>query len=237
MSNEIMTREQHDVVKASDNRHVMNTVEASDLMIPRVLLMQAISDLVQKEDAKAGDLVNSLEDTVVGSKEEKPFEFIVLEYFKRYMRSKLVNGKWEFDASEDWNAHHKQLCNMFEEEQNGILYRHSLTHNFYVLSADEVSEGDAFPMVISFKSTSAKAGRKLNTLLSKQEMLGVNCFDRTFDLVAKKEDGEKGPYWVLDVKKGRKCEDFESETASKWYVMIKNSKPQVHEPAEAEVDL
>jgi hypothetical protein len=81
--NEVTTKEETAVsVNAQSSGTFSESVDASDIIIPKVLLMQAISQLVEQDKAKQGDFVHSLDEVVVGAKEDKPVEFIVLGMFK-----------------------------------------------------------------------------------------------------------------------------------------------------------
>lgn len=228
-NNQVALQGVNQLAALDESNSISNDIETQDMMIPRIYLMQALSDFVDQEKAKAGDLVNSLDEEVIGSREETPFEFIVLGHFKTYLRYKMIEGKWEFDATEEWRPQHEALCNIYEEEVNGMMFCHNRVLNFYVLSVNEVEENDAIPIVLSCKRTSAKAAKKLNTLLKKQEMLGNCCYAKTFLLTSKKEEGDKGAYYVLDVKKGRMTNEHEINTAAKWFATLKNSKFKIHD--------
>ena len=83
MTKEVTVKESNEVstnVQSSGN--FSQGVDASDIIIPKILLMQAISQLVEQDKAKQGDFIHSLDEVVVGSKEDKPVEFIPLGMYK-----------------------------------------------------------------------------------------------------------------------------------------------------------
>lgn len=201
-------------------------VDASDIIIPKVLLMQSISQLVDAEKAKAGDFVHSLDEVVVGSKENAPVEFIVLGMFKTlqtYEDDKYI--KTESLTPENANL-------AYEEVINGVKVNRTKTMNYYVIRPEDVENMAVFPMVITFKRTSLKGGKKLATKLMMLEEFGAEVYMKTFKLVARQEEGDKGKYYVMDIVDGRKSNDVEVKQAIKWSERLKTTSVKVHEADE-----
>ncbi len=201
-------------------------VDASDIIIPKVLLMQAISQLVEQEKAKQGDFVHSLDEVVIGAKEDKPVEFIVLGMFKTlqtYEDDKYI--KTESLTPENANL-------PYEEVVNGVKVNRTKTMNYYVIRPEDVENMSVFPMVITFKRTSLKGGKKLATKLMMLEEFGAEVYMKTFKLVARQEEGDKGKYYVMDIVDGRKSNDIEVKQAIKWSERLKTSAVQVHDADE-----
>ena len=144
----------------------------------------------------------------------------------------MVNGRWEWDASDKWLPFHETLP--FEEEQNGVLYRHAKVQNFFVILVEDIKKMSVFPHVISFKSSSFKTGRKLNSKLTMLEDFGAASYAKTFNLVAKKEKNEKGEYFIFDVIDGRLSSEQELQISQKWFVRLMNMDAKVHEVEETE---
>ena len=222
--NEVTTKEETAVsVNAQSSGTFSESVDASDIIIPKVLLMQAISQLVEQDKAKQGDFVHSLDEVVVGAKEDKPVEFIVLGMFKTlqtYEDNKYVK-------TESLTPENAGLP--YEEVVNGVTVNRTKTMNYYVISPADVENMSVFPMVITFKRTSLKGGKKLATKLMMLEEFGAEIYMKTFKLVAKQEEGDKGKYYVMDIMDGRKSNDTEVKQAIKWSERLKTTAVQVHE--------
>ena len=198
-------------------------VDASDIIIPKVLLMQSISQLVDQEKAKAGDFVHSLDENIIGAKEDKPVEFITLDMYKTlqtYEDDKYVK-------TESLTPENSALP--YEEVVNGVKVNRTKTMNYYVIRPEDVENMSVFPMVITFKRTSLKGGKKLATKLMMLEEFGAEVYAKTFKLVARQEEGDKGKYYVMDIVDGRKSSDIEVKHATKWYNRLKTTEVKVHE--------
>ena len=201
-------------------------VDASDIIIPKVLLMQAISQLVEAEKAKQGDFVHSLDENIIGAKEDKPVEFITLGMYKTlqtYENNKYVK-------TESLTPENAALP--YEEIKGGVTINRSKTMNYYVIRPEDVENMAVFPMVITFKRTSLKGGKKLATKLMMLEEFGAEIYAKTFKLIARQEEGEKGKYYVMDIVDGRKSNDVELKQALKWTTRLKTDDAKVHEADE-----
>ena len=222
--NEVTTKEETAVsVNAQSSGTFSESVDASDIIIPKVLLMQAISQLVEQDKAKQGDFVHSLDEVVVGAKEDKPVEFIVLGMFKT-LQTYEDNKYVKTESLTPENAGHP-----YEEVVNGVTVNRTKTMNYYVIRPADVENMSVFPMVITFKRTSLKGGKKLATKLMMLEEFGAEIYMKTFKLVAKQEEGDKGKYYVMDIMDGRKSNDAEVKQAIKWSERLKTTAVQVHE--------
>lgn len=210
----------------TEEHKVSGSFDSSDIILPKILLMQSISQLVEAEKFRAGDFVHSLDETLIGKKEEKPIEFIALgrfETLQTYEDNKYVK-------TESVTYENKRLP--YEETVSGVKVNRNLTNNYYVLRVEDFESMTVFPMVITFKRTSFKAGKKLNTKITMLEDFGAACYAKTFKLVAKSEEGDKGKYYVLDILDGRKCNDVEVKQSVRWADRLKATNVVVHEEDE-----
>lgn len=66
-----------------------------DLLAPRILLMQGLSDLVAEGKARQGDIVKSLNGEKIGDG-KTPVEFIPLAMQNAWMITEKLNGKYEY---------------------------------------------------------------------------------------------------------------------------------------------
>lgn len=223
MSKKEVTKKEETALAPAEQASFVNDLDASDIIIPKVLLMQAISQLVEQDKAKQGDFVHSLDEVVVGSKESSPVEFIVLGMFKTLQTFENNN----YIKTEALTPENSSLP--WEEVSAGIKINRTKTMNYYVIRPDDVENMTVFPMVLTFKRTSLKGGKKLATKLMILHEFGAASYAKTFNLVAKSEEGEKGKYYVMDVIDGRKSTDVEISQAVKWSERLKTDNVQVHE--------
>ena len=60
-------------------------IEASDITIGRISIMQSNSTLLKEDKAKQGTIINLLDGKVLGNKEDKPLEFIPIKSTKYWI--------------------------------------------------------------------------------------------------------------------------------------------------------
>ena len=103
--------------------------------------------------------------------------------------------------------------------------RRDYTYDFYILNAKNLDE---MPRVLSFRRTSAKAGKKLATIMYvENKQLKLSPASRTMFLTGSKETNDDGSFVVLDVAKSRATSPAELEKALYWFQMFKKSDVKV----------
>jgi hypothetical protein len=200
-------------------------LDASDIIIPRLLLMQAMSEFVQNKKAQSGDFVNSVTMERLGGV-DAPLELILVDSFKNWIISEKgpKEGKFKFkevfawkDGNPDWK---------FEEVENGITTRRYKCLNFYVLPTGSL---DGFPLLLSFRSSSYQAGRKLVNFATEAKMYRKPMAYKTVKLGAMQVTNDMGTFNVFTVEPGRLSKDLEVEQAFKWYNTIRQKSVATHE--------
>ena len=207
-------------------------VSAKDIVIPKILAMQGLSELVSEGKAKFGDFVDSLTHEVIGSI-EKPVKFVPFHMEKVWIISKKPagqQGRYEFDRFEPVTA--QNMNRPFEETADGMDWKNEYTMQFYVLRPEDTS----IPYVISFKSTSAKSGKVLATqMYVRNRAAGLVPPAFTMLLGGRKEKNDKGTFIVMETKTGEKTDPALIEECLNWYQTIKSGATKVDagEPAYA----
>ncbi len=206
-------------------------VSASDIVIPRLLLMQNTSEFVGDEKAKLGDFVNSSDLEVLGGFAD-PVEIVPLKFFKNWkiydQMGKLIRQEQAFDNER----------RAIETMNNGQIEKHYLSFNFFVISTKQVEQGIGFPMLLSFKSTGAHAGKQLATHLLKMATFGKRCYEASVSLHAKKAKKDNNTYAVPEIGKGRvlsseRDADLIAE-AKRWIEVLGTMKYSVADEKETE---
>lgn len=195
---------------------------ATDIRIPKILLMQAISTLVNEEKAQKGDLVNQISGEVIGN-EKKPLSFIPLTYYKSWIVQEKIGNKFEYRRQEERNASNENFP--WEWEEAGTTWKRVKAINVYALLADQakayaadlknaLDKGEmpdpskaVLPVLISFRSTSLGGGQDIITHFSsmedyrKQGFPNIQGFMTAFELQCKKTSNDKGTWYVMAVKR------------------------------------
>jgi len=224
-------------------------VNTEDIVLPRILLMQALSPLVaEKEMAEPGDIVKSTTEEVV-AKKGTPLRIVPISQFKTWRKEKKVDGKWKFAAQEAFTpANATRGWEEFEEvdpkDGKKAFFKWVRCFNFYVNLKQDLElavkgESAALPCLISFKSTSYDTGKKIYsgiaegmTMKSPKNPKGLPAFSREYALSASKKVGDKGTYYVFDIVQGKLIPDSERQVASKWYSTVKKSSVKVHDASD-----
>lgn len=235
MSKEIQTKNAGAVVSAEQAAMMdafdYGQVEARDLKIPKLLLMQAMSKFVNEDQvAKSGDLVNSISAEVYGAvreKDYKPVKVIPIHMFKNWViQEELSPGKFEYretvpvtPQNTDWE---------WDVEVDGRKFKRTKQLNFYVLLEKDLGNPLALPHVISFRSTSFKEGGVLaNHFATCKAAQAAKQFripmDRFFEIGGKMQKNEKGTFYVLTAKESGPTDQAAQLQAFSWYKQIQDA--------------
>ncbi len=170
--------------------------DTSDILIPKILLMQGPSKLVAEGKAAQGDMVNSVTNEKLGDK-TKGITFAPLSTYKTMTVMRDKDGMYIYDRTEPWTSAH--ASKPFEETLNGTKYKNYPTLNFFVMLESELKKANTMPCLISFKSTSLKAGKKMINHFASAADIGQKPCSGMLTLTCKLESGKKGPYHCLDI--------------------------------------
>lgn len=224
-------------------------VEAKDILIPKILLMQPISELVTEGTAASGSFVRSTDGSVVCSK-DKTLEFIPIQYFKMWVVMKRAPNanKFEFETIEPYTAQNSDAPREWQEGE--YTYQRNENLCFYgLLPTDIEKEQKAFdkaaksgdlpdsddcllPCLVSFQRTSRKAGQVIASHFSKLEDFAARLgkpiprYTSVFNLSSELTKGDKGTYYVFKVEKGRKTNEAEAQVCERWTKILGQARVQ-----------
>lgn len=193
-------------------------IDAKDLVIPLIQVMQNTSELVGEEKAKLGELVNMSTEEILGGI-DKPIQILPLKAYKT-LRTYDVSEGFKFMKEEPLNAVNDKLQG--EGMVDGVPVKHYSTFNFFVLLKTDLQKGEAFPCLIRFRSTGMNAGRALATHLYKLVFFRKKPYSIFVELSTKKEKKDTNYYAipVIDAKKQIKASAEEMQEAENWLAML-----------------
>lgn len=204
-------------------------LDNSDILVSKMLLMQGLSALVASGEANVGQIRDSLDGTLYGGmvkpKEIKPVEVIVFSSFKTCLFFEPVNGKEEYrwtEPSTPENQAYGKTVNI-----DGIDYVPYQCLNFYVLRTEDIKNGRAFPYVVSFRSTSFFAGRKIVSIAAKCKQFKQPIASKVIGLSVISKENHKGKFFAFDVTTVRDSTSEEMAEAFKWYTDFKKKTVRV----------
>ena len=203
--NELATTNQNAALWGSEG------ITAAEIKIPKMLIMQGLSDFVTTGEAKVGQVVDSLTKEILGGqlspKENKDVEFVPFYSWRSLRTMKLVGTKYEFHRQEPLTMANETLpwedVEMWTDPKTGqktqLKIRRDKVLNFYVLRPSDMKEGFAFPYVLSFSRLGMNGGTKLATYISKLNRAGKTAASKVFALTVKTETNEKGTFFVPEI--------------------------------------
>lgn len=219
-------------------------IDAQDILIPKILLMQGLSEYVADGKVQMGDIVQSTTGRKLGGK-DKPLQFIPICTFKTWVNSEKVGQKFEFRGTEPITPENTDLP--LEWQQQGSMWRRDRCLNFYVLTPEDIerekqaiekaAKGDLpdpddalLPYVLTFRRTSYGVGKELSTHFSKCAHFKVPPAVSMFNLSSEKVQNDQGTFYVFKLEKAGKTDPHHIQVARQWYDIITKAKVKIDEP-------
>lgn len=237
--NEVMKKETN--VPATGTPAQGGQVLKSDVVIPKLLLMQGLSDFVADRKAQQGDMVRSTTAEKLGDP-ETPVKVIPLTIQNLWMTQEEIKGKYEFRGYEPRTPENENA--EWEFMANGVRHKRTKVLNLFALLPQDIDayskemkkfketgelpdlDKVVLPVVIPFRNTSFKAGKEIVTLFAKAEsvarQLGVNvpAYGSMIELGCHQEKNDKGAFFVFDTAPAGKTPAEYKEAAASWYATL-----------------
>jgi hypothetical protein len=201
-------------------------VSSRDIVIPKILCMQGLSELVTEDKAKMGDFVDSMTSEIIGNYKDKPVQFIPFHLEKIWIISKKVQGQGDFSFDSITNVTPENEGMRYQEVVDGVEYKREYTMNFYVLRPEDTS----LPYIISFKGMSSKAGRILATqMYVRNSAAGLVPPAKIMELAGTKDKNDKGTFITLNSKAVDESSAEQIDSAFQWYKTVTSGGTKAHE--------
>lgn len=242
-------------------------VLASDMVVPYVVIAQGTSDSVKERKAQLGDIVRSTTLEKLGDP-DKALEVIFLGPPSTgwVIEEKPKNGnRFEYRGAEPRNAANENLPWSWwgDEDGNEVPVgtkgatewrRVKILKAFALLAADvasakeemkKIEAGDLpdpdkalTPVVISFRSSSYRAGKDLVTFFSKAKSLGAAVFRYIVKLsVTYETSGENSYYvWKMDTVKPKAVTKDDLPQVENWAAIVGRGNVRTDEGADTRME-
>lgn len=219
------------------------TLTKNDLIIPRLQLVQAMSDLFRQKKAMPGDIIESLNGTKVAS-EGKPLEVIPIFVFKKYKVSKMVeNSKTKQVEKEFLETVAIQDNPTILGYNDDLSYQDTrdiegktvpiLNERTYDLYFTLPKVGRDIAYVMSFSSSNMKSAKKILLQMALNQEAGKTPAAYCFNLDIITQSNEKSTWYVTEAKIGREATEDEQGQAFKWYKRLQAGEAKAHEESES----
>jgi hypothetical protein len=221
---------------------------SSNIVIPKILLMQGLSDFVADRKAIMGDMVRSTTAEKLGD-DKTPLEFIPLTFKNEWILREKVGGKFEYRGKEPMTASNQDAP--WEFKKDGADWKRVKALNVYALLPKDIQAEQAemekakqgldpdpdkalMPVLISFQSTSFNAGKDLVTHFAKAKKFGQRGYVKTFRLKCYQDKNDKGTYFVYEIESASSTPDDQRKQAEYWYNIVSTQAVQVDDSDEGE---
>lgn len=224
----------------------MEGIDPADVLIPKVLIMQPISELVTEAKAQAGSLVRSTTGTFLGGKkgqDDTPMHFIPLFMQKVWVIMERVGQKAEFRKTEAFTAANAGAP--WNWTENGAQWERNQALNLFALLPADIereiaarkklaetgelpdAEDALIPVLIQFTRTSFKIGKEVATHFAKSSSFNIPAAASTLSLYTELTKGEKGNYYVFKMGSRSKTPTPHLELAKRWYGIVSKTALKV----------
>jgi hypothetical protein len=239
MVNEVATQEERAVANPNSvEAWGPSSISAKDILIPRILLMQPMSEKVTAGEAAFGEFRNSLDNSKMGDF-KTPLEIIPICMKKNWVEYDVTAGD-DYKNKKFLRAVPVTPANESlpykDSEQNGALkISRDLCMDFYVLLPSEIALGGAIPYVLTFRRSSLTAGKVLITQMEvKNKMAGKSPASVICTVSAGKETNDAGTFAVMSVTPSKPTPEASADEALKWFKVINLGQAKVSEEYHAD---
>lgn len=221
---------------------------SGDMLIPRLLLMQGLSEFIteRKKSSKGqalaqGDMVRSTNLDLLGGP-DGGVDIIPLKMVNEWRLEESVGGKFEYRMREPRTAANDG--SPWEFEKNGAKWKRTKVINLYCLLVQDVlkfseeikkaaetgempdMDTALLPVVVSFRSMSYNAGKGVATFFAKvEDMKRYSAqavpYGYSLSLTCKQTKNEKGSFYVFEVGKSSKQPEAVTKEAARWYEILR----------------
>lgn len=219
---------------------------AKDITIPKIFAMQGLSKAVAAGDAKMGEFRDS-NGILLGSV-TAPIEFLPFYRTVEWVIFRKAGPKpedvYKFNRIEAITPQNDNMPLEYDDEDGNKEKWYRAT-NFFMLLPKELADGGALPYLMSFRSTSARAGSQIATTMYIKNLKPRNLPEgrkheqtpagTVMELVGEKVTNDKGTFIVMKARDKRASTAAEVAEAFQWAQTIQKGAVKIdHSDLEAD---
>jgi len=226
------------------------TIDASDIQIPKLQLLQAMSDGVSDNTFNMGDIIHTADQEVLAGKDKKveviPFHIVkVSQKFRTDVQPK------EYILTEEYRNQPWEEEEYVWQQQDGNQISCKV-NNFKTYIVHAIVLGDdmdmSLPVTITFRSSAGKDGKKIASHFA--TVMQFNAvkknlpnfkpqppYNAVWQLSSESVKGPKQSYFKWACKKSRKATDEEMLACAEWEAAISANAQKYTQAAGDESDV
>lgn len=217
-------------VSAPEQTKAIPGLVPSDMIVPKVLCMQGLSELVAARKAQLGDIVRSTNAEKLGDPEH-PIQFIPLSFPKTdWIIELMTAGKFKYKKSMARDAKNSGLEWNFWSDKDGnevpfgtvgaVEARRVQRLSLFALLPQDIDAEAAekkkmengefpdiskalMPVMISFRSFSFNAGKEVVSFFTQANSFKTQAYKYLLGLGCKMQQNDKGTFYVFQVDRAR----------------------------------
>lgn len=225
-------------------------IDAADVLVPKMLIMQPVSEWVGEGKHQQGALVRSTDGVLLGGKkgqEDVMVPFIALSYTKDWsiFKKDKNDTKFMFQRREPFTAMNRDR--EWAWMRDGVAWRADQNINLFALLPSDIERNLAarkrmadigempdpsdalIPIQIQFTRTSFKVGRGVVTHFAQSQDMGIPAAMTTLSVYTEMVKGDGKLYFVFKLGAQSKTSPTHLAIARKWYDILSRSQVRVHE--------
>lgn len=231
MSKEVVKREEKNqlVEMTAQDWGGSQTFTQNDIVIPKILPLQFMSEKVKDKLGDYGDFRDTLNNEKFGDV-ATPFEVIPFFVHKKWIEYDVVTNKAGAKKREYRGVVNIDYSNdgLPYVDADGMVERDRCV-DVYVVIPKQVEEGNSFPYVLSFRRTSLKAGNKIITQILRNERMDKPPCAVTMVISGKSVQNDNGEFIVQDVQVGNSATPEQVRDAFSWYKIVSKGETKLDE--------
>lgn len=227
--NELVAKQSNQLVDSSSLEFKGNEeASASDIIVPRMLLMQGMSKWVPDHFSQ-GDIINSVEETLLAKRGETVS--IIPFILKKTWQIFTQESPPQWVREEPWNEANDALEWEFEEEDadRGVVQlKRQRQYGFYAFVVKDEVDPFPIPVLVNFRSSAGfKEGKKIASHFSMMKGMNQPGFNVVWNISSESvKDGDKS-YQKFVVKKGRMTTKEEAQPILQWLKLMQTAADKI----------
>jgi hypothetical protein len=208
--------------------------DSSDIIVPRILLMQGTSKWVSSGDAAQGDIIDSVTEEKLGGKGQS---FNIIPFYLAKTWEIFDDDSNDWVRSEPWNASNDKLEWQFQEDdsaQGFVSRKRQRQYSFYCFLESDLDTGFPVPKIVTFRSSSGFGeGKKIASHFAMMRGMQQPGYNVTWSLESQPvKDGNKA-YQKYVVKKAGNTVESAYSACNQWLkILASNQNIKAHDVEE-----